>query len=335
MASTPSVRRREDPELNLKDWALKARISRENSRSRRFSGSNVPSFREDPRPSFRTNLTISSTASSPGYTVKEEIDPSTYSFSTALKALQAKTVYTWEYMSPDGYALNSKWDEAEKYICNPLSGEVPLECLSSKTLSARSFRNLTSRITMSAPLIYPSNSHLPQFQTMPCVPPHEKQIQIHTQEKKIRRRSMTRDIGTQSMTPELLSSISSSPSPAPTPSIEERSIKHDPDSPISGDKLTCDMMQSSIKSESDAGWAVEKLQEKGEDCTKTAEQESERGKSRTNKGGGRKTVKKMCKCKQGGCLSLWSLWLRRRDREKHKPKPNKKISVFSHHKSGC
>lgn len=72
-------------------------------------------------------------------------------------ALQAKTIYTWECLSPDeGYTLNSKWSDAEKYISNPLSGRVPLECLSAKTLSRRSFRSLTSRITMSAPLIYPS-----------------------------------------------------------------------------------------------------------------------------------------------------------------------------------
>lgn len=82
-------------------------------------------------------------------------------------ALQARTIYnSWECLSPDGFALNSKWNEAEKYICNPLSGEVPMECLSAKTLSGRSFRNLTSRITMSAPLVYPSG-HSRQIQTKP------------------------------------------------------------------------------------------------------------------------------------------------------------------------
>lgn len=75
-------------------------------------------------------------------------------------ALQARTVYnSWECSSPDGFALNSKWNDAEKYICNPLSGEFPMECLSAKTLSGRSFRNLTNRITMSAPLIYNSSHH--------------------------------------------------------------------------------------------------------------------------------------------------------------------------------
>lgn len=77
-------------------------------------------------------------------------------------ALQARSGYGWECLSPDGYALNSKWNDAEKYICNPLSGEVPMECLSAKTLSGRSFRNFTNRITMSAPLIYPSQPRQPQ-----------------------------------------------------------------------------------------------------------------------------------------------------------------------------
>ena len=83
--------------------------------------------------------------------------------------MQAKsTAYNcWECLSPEGLALNSKWNEAEKYICNPLSGEVPMECLSAKTLSGRSFRNLTNRITMSAPLIYSSSSFSQQIQTRP------------------------------------------------------------------------------------------------------------------------------------------------------------------------
>lgn len=81
-------------------------------------------------------------------------------------ALQARSCYpSWECLSPDRFALNSKWNEAEKYICNPLSGEVPMECLSAKTLSGRSFRNSTNRITMSAPLVY--SSHSRQTQTKP------------------------------------------------------------------------------------------------------------------------------------------------------------------------
>ncbi|MED6106079.1 hypothetical protein PIB30_001473 [Stylosanthes scabra] len=77
-------RRRDESEFNLREWGMKGRISRENTNSRRYSGSYMRSFREDTR-SFRSNITISSTASSPGYPLKDEIDPSTYSFTTALK----------------------------------------------------------------------------------------------------------------------------------------------------------------------------------------------------------------------------------------------------------
>ena len=69
-----------------------------------------------------------------------------------------------ECLSPDGFALNSKWNEAEKYICNPLSGEVPMECLSAKTLSGKSFQSLTNRIIMSTPFVSNSSKHI---QTMP------------------------------------------------------------------------------------------------------------------------------------------------------------------------
>ncbi|KAF5745024.1 hypothetical protein HS088_TW07G00605 [Tripterygium wilfordii] len=155
-------------EFNLGQWALKAQVARGNTNSRRFSTSYIERQREEAR-SFRSNRTISSTASSPGYTLREEIDPSTYSFTTALQALQARYGYnSWDCLSPDGFALNSKWNEAEKYICNPHSGEVPLECLSAKTLSARSFRNYTSRTFMSAPLVYSFQSK--QIHTRSCVP---------------------------------------------------------------------------------------------------------------------------------------------------------------------
>lgn len=40
-----------------------------------------------------------------------------------------------------------------------------MECLSAKTLSGRSFRNLTNRITMSAPLVYNSSHHSRNIQT--------------------------------------------------------------------------------------------------------------------------------------------------------------------------
>ncbi|CAH9105615.1 unnamed protein product [Cuscuta europaea] len=169
-----------------------------NTLSRRFSAPHhhVTTFREEEadnknqttKSSVRSNIiNISSTVSSPGYTSsKEEIDPSTYSFSTALKALQGKTAgggygrwwaeYYWKTSSAaEGLSLNSKWNEAEKYICNPLSGEVPLECLSAKTLSGRSFRQQLatrrSRISMSAPLFYP-----PRLKKPPHAPPFLRRL---------------------------------------------------------------------------------------------------------------------------------------------------------------
>ncbi|KAK6150951.1 hypothetical protein DH2020_015883 [Rehmannia glutinosa] len=270
-------KRHDEPDFNLKEWALKARISRENTSSRRFSASNLKSFREDEK-SFRSNITISSTASSPGYTIRDEIDPSTYSFTTALKALQAKTVYTWEYLSPDGLTLNSKWSDAEKYICNPLSGEVPLECLSSKTLSEGSFRSLTSRITMSAPLIYPSH-----FQPKSPIIQHHNQVNITIQENK---RSITRDVGTQSTPNDLSSNIST---PAPPPSLEEKSMK----------LIEAQAGDSIGKLKSEAKQQVEVKETREKQSTKRNE-----GRERVGSGGG------------GGCLSLRNLW-------RHRPRNNK------------
>ncbi|KAF8399156.1 hypothetical protein HHK36_015021 [Tetracentron sinense] len=212
-----SFRQQDEPEINLREWALKARmISRENTKSRRFSASSIRSYREEAM-SFRSNITISSTASSPGYSLRDEIDPSTYSFTTALRALQARSGYGWECLSPDGFALNSKWNEAEKYICNPLSGEFPMECLSAKTLSGRSFHTLAGRTTMSGPLVYSSHARLTQLK--PTIT-QEDDVQSPIQEKKLE--SLTRDVGTQITPPDL---SSSSPSPASTPPIEERSLK--------------------------------------------------------------------------------------------------------------
>lgn len=310
-------RRDIEPDFNLKEWAVKAKmVSRENTNSRRFSGSSFKrSFREDINQSFRSNITISSTASSPGYnTIREEIDPSTYSFTAALKALQARSAaYSWECLSPDGFALNSKWNEAEKYICNPLSGQVPVECLSAKTLSGRSFRSVAAgRITMSAPLIYPSHSRLVIHSNMSSLPLHENEAHFPIQEKKVG--SMTRDVGTQS-TPAELSSCSSSPSPAPTPSIEERSIRRDKadtdDSPTTN---------------------LEKLMNFGEkvEVKETREEKEEtEGKEEVDM---RRKAKQMCMCRQGGCLSWRGLWMRKRKRDKNKPRNMK--NVFSHHIKG-
>ncbi|KAF3544780.1 hypothetical protein DY000_02003525 [Brassica cretica] len=137
-------------EFNLQEWSRKGHFTRENPSSRRFSASS----RED-RKSSRTIFTISN----------QEIDPSNYSFNSALKALQEKTMYekNQEWLKPEGIELNSKWNEAEKYICNPLSGEVPMECLSSKTLNSRSFRDISNKST---PLMnFPSNHNLNNSRT--------------------------------------------------------------------------------------------------------------------------------------------------------------------------
>ncbi|XP_043716420.1 uncharacterized protein LOC122664594 [Telopea speciosissima] len=297
MASTmeqlpPTYKRRDEPDFNLREWALKARISRENTKSRRFSSSNITSFREDAR-SFRSNATISSTVSSPGYILRDEIDPSTYSFTSALKALQARSGYGygWECLSPDGFALNSKWSEAEKYIYNPLSGEFPMECLSAKTLSGRSFPTLTSRFTVSGPLVYSYHARLAQ--TKPAIT-HEDETEFPNQEKKIENMN-TIDAGTQSTPPEL---SSSSPSPASTPSIKERAFKkceiESGESPNSSSKP---------KSEEDQIEVKEAMEEADEAPGKKEE---------------RKQDEEKCKCRQIGCLSWRNLWRGRRQRGKQR-----------------
>ncbi|CAN1241166.1 hypothetical protein LINPERPRIM_LOCUS4847 [Linum perenne] len=198
-----SRRRRE----RITDLTVRPQLSSENTKSRRFSGSYITSFREDATKSFTIST---STVSSPGYHLREEIDPSTYSFTTALKALQTRSglCKSWECLSPEGFALNSKWNEAEKYICNPLSGEVPMECLSAKTLSGRSF--YTNSVTMSAPLVYSSSdAHQRRIIVKPA--PASKDRQNCNPETKTESCGSTRDIGTQSTIPELSSTEISSP----------------------------------------------------------------------------------------------------------------------------
>ncbi|KAE8695250.1 hypothetical protein F3Y22_tig00110729pilonHSYRG00160 [Hibiscus syriacus] len=214
-----SRRNDEQSEFSLKEWDLKARIRPENTVSRRYSGSYLGNSREITS-SFRSNFTISSATSSPGWSFKDGFDPSTYSFTTALKALQARSLYNSLECSPEGFALNSKWNEAEKYICNPLSGEFPMECLSAKTLSGRSFRKLTNKITVSTPLVYPSRTLQEDIAHFP--------IPETTAE------GLTREAGTQSNPQD---PSSGSPSTVSTPPIVERALnRSEPesgDSPIS------------------------------------------------------------------------------------------------------
>ncbi|OIT06401.1 PREDICTED: uncharacterized protein LOC109210929 [Nicotiana attenuata] len=323
-----SSRRRDDGDFNLREWTLKAKFSRENTNSRRFSASYIRSFREDAK-SFRSNISISSTASSPGYTLREEIDPSTYSFTTALKALKAKTVNSWEYMSPDGLALNSKWNEAEKYICNPLSGEVPLECLSAKTLSGRSFRQLTSKITMSASLIYPSQFQTRQFQTKPpikVVPhlsTHEIEVQIPSKEKKS---SITRDVGIQSSSPGYMSS--KSPSPARTPSIEERSTKR-----CQADADDSPMTTPELKSEKVLVEVKETRRE--EDTKRNGEQVEEMRNTSNNNYKGKQSSKSRYREIGAGCLPWRSLCMREKKHNSTSCKSIRKNNIFLCHINGC
>ncbi|XP_060193550.1 uncharacterized protein LOC132622886 [Lycium barbarum] len=320
-------RRRDDGDFNLREWSLKAKISREKTNSRRFSASYITSFRDVK--SFRSNISISSTASSPGYTLREEIEPSTYSFTNALKALQAKTIYSWEYMSPDGLALNSKWNEAEKYICNPLSGEVPLECLSAKTLSARSFRQLTSKITMSAPLIYPSQIQTRQFpskpptKVVPHLPKHQLEIQIPNKEK----RSVTRDVGTQSSTPANYLS-SKSPSPARTPSIDDRSTKR-----CVADADDSPMSMTTPASKSEEQVEVKETRRKEDTKINEDEQLEERN---NNYKVMQQSSTNSSKCRQG-CLSWRSLCMRQKQQRerKHSKSIKKKKNIFLCYINGC
>lgn len=314
-----------EQEFNLKEWHLRARISRENTSSRRYSASYIRSFREEPgTTSFKSNFTISSTASSPGYNLKDEIDPSTYSFTTALKALQAKSGYVWECLSPEGLALNSKWDEAERYICNPLSGEVPLECLSSKTLSARSFRaNMASRVTMSAPLVYSmqprrttsnNSHHLSSNKPQPVDVIKEQLVKVPSlgQEEKKIAGSRTRDIGIQS-TLSGPGESSNSPSPASPPSVKERMIK------------CCEETEVGNTQNSSSSTKVNPVEE----CTMQVEvkvtKAGEETKRRTKESGQKKKKTRQLRyCGQNnGCLQLsWSSLRmnKRRDREIQAPK---------------
>ncbi|KAJ0261025.1 Mental retardation GTPase activating protein [Hirschfeldia incana] len=305
--------RGEEPEfMNLREWDRRARLIREKQTSRRFSASYVGSFREDHhKSSSRTTFNnISSTASSPGYTLKEQIDPSTYSFTNALKALQAKAIFNnREWLTQEGFALNSKWNEAERYICNPLSGEVPMECLSYKTLSSRSFRSLTT--TMSAPLHYPNLNPLMNTigQNKPNSNPNVRVIHedrhdpdpVLVREKKVM--GLKRDVGIQSTSMEL---SSGSPSPAKTPPIMERSLKRHVDandSPVDFN-LKLEAQQKDLK--------VEEKEEKQE----KSEEEGEEENQEISKEGEEDEIKKKNKKRGSGCFS----WVRSRQRQTRKSK---------------
>ncbi|XP_013629564.1 PREDICTED: uncharacterized protein LOC106335557 isoform X3 [Brassica oleracea var. oleracea] len=300
--------RGDEPEfMNLREWDRRARLIRDKQTSRRFSASYVGSFREDHHKSSstRTNFnSISSTASSPGYT---------------LKALQAKAMFNnREWLTQEGFALNSKWNEAEKYICNPLSGEVPMECLSSRTLSSRSFRNLAT--TMSAPLHYPNPNPLTNIgQNKPNNDANVRVIHedlyvpdpvLVRAEKKVM--GLKRDVGIQSTSVEL---SSGSPSPAKTPPIMERSLKRHVeanDSPVDFN-LKLEGQQEDLKLEEKKEEKQDKSKEEGEEEEK---QEMSKEVEEENQEMSEDQEMKKNKKRGSGCFS----WVRSRQRQARKSK---------------
>ncbi|XP_022997765.1 uncharacterized protein LOC111492625 isoform X1 [Cucurbita maxima] len=294
--------RRDEPEFSLREWAAKAKIGRDPAISRRFSGSYIRSFREDAR-SLRSNVTaVTSTASSPGYPFGDEINPATYSFTNAIKALQARSLNSWECFSLDGFTLNSKWNEAEKYICNPLSGEVPMECLSAKSLSGRSFKNLANRIAISAPLVYSNHS---QIGTKPYSISQLVQ-KLPIPENKVEANGMTRDVGTQS-TPPVVGS--NSPSPASTPPIVERALKR------------CELEEDSPNSNSKSTPETEVIRR---------ELNEERAKEEEKEVVHRETIAEE-KFKQGGCLS----WMMKKKKQKEEERSRRKRLICHLKLKGC
>ncbi|KAE8718724.1 Detected protein of unknown function [Hibiscus syriacus] len=281
----------EQPELSLREWGLRARIRHEYTVSRRYSGSFIRNTS-----SFPSKFTISSDTSSPACSFKDGIDPSTYSFTTALKALQARSLYNSLECSPEGFALNSKWNEAEKYICNPVSGEFPMECLSAKTLSGRSFRKLANKINLSGPLVYPSTT-LEEEEDIAGFPIPGSSVLVDHVIPETRGESLIRDAATQS-TPTSVSTPSILETPLNRPGTETG------DSPI-----------SNTKSKPDEQVEVKETKEKKEEASMEHEDEQIRTREKGEE-------------MKWNCLS----WVRKRQRNKHKF--TSKIACFPHLK-GC
>ncbi|XP_057737983.1 uncharacterized protein LOC130955182 isoform X1 [Arachis stenosperma] len=305
-ASPYSSRKQDDSEFN-------------NTNPRRYSASYIRNIREDittttTTRSFRSNTTISSTASSPGYSFKDEIDPSIYSFNTALKALQTRYCRSsWECLSPDGFALNSKWSEAEKYICNPISGEVPMECLSAKSLSGRSFRKPSSTINttirvVSDPLVYSSR----QIQTKPSIYSNiqeeedDDDVALQFPNPEIKKEEMTIEAdGTQNTTPYLSTSSGNS---ALTSCIPERSTKpYYEDSPNS---IAINKSKEEVEMQGKETWEAIK--------------ESERRKNEYMK-------RDVQLCRRSGCFS----WMKHNKRHRENNERRRKNTTSFIHFKGC
>ncbi|XP_031500849.1 uncharacterized protein LOC116264654 isoform X2 [Nymphaea colorata] len=184
--------------------------------------------------SFR-HATIPDAVSSPasaGCISKNQIAPSTYCFTEALKAIQQTRCGSGrESMVPIRFlerkVLNSKWDEAEKYISNPLSGEVPIQCLSScvtaETWPERAHdrpRSSVRSISKSAPLPTPTSYQRVEPHPVPTISEIKKVTFSEVGQLKRRNGSWMRDVGTQ-ITP--LDCSSSSPSITSAPLEDERS----------------------------------------------------------------------------------------------------------------
>ncbi|XP_047319989.1 uncharacterized protein LOC124924007 [Impatiens glandulifera] len=302
----------DDDNFNLKEWGLKSRlVSRDNTGSRRFSASYIRTIREvDAARSFRSNLTVSSTtASSPAYNyLTEEIDPSTYSFTTALRALQARSSNCWELQSPEsGLTLNSKWNEAEKYICNPFSGEVPMECLSAKTLGNASFRHLRGRITMSAPLVYSKQAY---YQNNNIDKTKDHELLFPVQEKITE--ADPKDVGTQCAESHLISYSSSNCSPVPansTPSIKDRPVKLqvEEESPVSS--ITRSMSEEKLE--------VKETREDNNEETKRSRENDEKEKKQKGDEKKKKVGKQVGECFSFRGCSLWTMITRHQQQHHH------------------
>ncbi|PHT48352.1 hypothetical protein CQW23_12560 [Capsicum baccatum] len=100
---------------------LKSKISRENTNSRRFSASYIGSFREDAK-CFRSNIPISSTVSSPGYTLRDEIHPSTYSLTTVLKGKPSDYLLYFQIQDLLLAVDSGDDDAAAEGVASPVAG---------------------------------------------------------------------------------------------------------------------------------------------------------------------------------------------------------------------
>ncbi|KAI4320331.1 hypothetical protein MLD38_033827 [Melastoma candidum] len=132
----------DDTEFSCKDWGLRARSAARGDSPRHTS----EPFERRPGPLGRIS---SSPAPRPPLAILPEMRLTHRRIRSPMHSKSCRRrqgfVNIWDSMSPEGFELHSKWSNAERYICNPLSGEVPMECLLAKTVGQRSFQSMTSR----------------------------------------------------------------------------------------------------------------------------------------------------------------------------------------------